>query len=126
MRIRDIFFRNFWWKLASLVLATLIWINYVYPRGKIRILELPVVPLANNADVRNFRSDPSKVKVRLGGEGMGLTYLDEQHIQAEVILTDAVRTNGARLRVWVRGLPPGVSILDITPRDVRIYSLPDL
>ena len=140
MRIRDLFFRNFWWKLASVVLATLIWFNWfdVYSTVRFRgdqsvslkldirtLKDLPVVPIATDSSVKHLKTTPPLVTLRLEGEWDSLIAIDPGKVHVWVFVTDPARAAGTTLPVEVSGLPPGISVLSIDPDKVAIESPSD-
>jgi hypothetical protein len=136
MRIRDILFRNFWWKLGSLLLATLIWFTWsdVYMRDLTRwrpgvktpqIEELPVVVVASAGDVRQFRTEPAIVRVALEGTQSDLKLVDLNSIHARVFVVDPTNAAGQKLPVEISGLPPGVSLFAVKPEKVTMQRSTD-
>ena len=95
----DFFLHNFWLKMASLILATLIWLTVqanldkenrrVYPDRVLsdemdkrvvtqKRLELPVTVLVDGRNSREYRSVPTNVAVTVSGEAMRINSLSEQ------------------------------------------------
>jgi hypothetical protein len=152
MSLRRFIEHNYWLKLFSLVLATLIWF-IIRPlaiqtgnRGeKIRIQQptflqtsgtltgsfsrLPVVVLSSAADPRSFRIEPPEVSVEVSADKEVMKDLLARDIQVLVDLTDLLVTRppgqftNALARKLTVNTPPGVALVRVEPSAVRIERL---
>lgn len=124
MAMRDLILNNFWWKVFSLVLATLIWyvINFSLqtetnasptPLGNRaeKDLRCPVTVVTSAANRRDFTIHPTEVRVKVRGDRAALEKLSPEDVQVYVKLTDLED-------------PVGSFLLDVTaPRNVLIQQV---
>jgi len=135
MTLRDLFLRNFWVKLLSVVLATVIWIAI---NGFQADLSPPSPPIINPAvqdsmplvvnvltqsgDARIFKVTPEKVLVTVTGESAVLRKYSRRDFRAYVDLT-TIRTNEPPSQeVRIHG-PDRVTVLNITPQAVNVEQI---
>jgi hypothetical protein len=98
---RELILNNFWQKVFSLVLATLIWVTvdraYLkevqFPTPPLRpsdtkVLRCPITILTSAAARQTFKVDPSEVDVRVSGDRARLNTLKPEEIKVEVSLID--------------------------------------
>jgi hypothetical protein len=149
MSIRRFIEHNYWLKLFSLMLATLIWFivwTLAVQTGKrgdeIKVLpqsgpaflqsgvivtgefsRLPVFVLSSAAEPRSFRVEPADVKVVVSGEKDLVASLSKNDIQAVVDLTERQSTNAFAGTVRVN-TPPGVKLVKVEPPAVRVDRVP--
>jgi hypothetical protein len=131
MAKRDIVFNNFSWKLASLILATGVWLTFHSSNNKIA-LQMPddllsvtgtrtlsnvaVSALKLAEDYREYRLTPAQVDIELGGEASKLRRLMLADLQVFVDLRD-----GAEGPVVVTvNTPTGIHVERITPLHVNV------
>jgi hypothetical protein len=99
--VRELILNNFWQKLFSLVLATLIWftIDSAYlrqvplPASPFRAMETnnfrcPITIMTSAAARQSFKVDPSEVDVRVRGERGKVNLLRAEDIQVYVKLVN--------------------------------------
>ncbi|MGA3268102.1 MAG: CdaR family protein [Verrucomicrobiota bacterium] len=123
------------WKLFSLILAVGIWLAVHQSLGRTEnaaVLvsgekqatyeNLPVLVVATAADVRDFRVLPDTVAVTVSGSEVALAGLQSSQIRAVVDLTGTDLTN--LLRPVDVSLPPGVSLLNVEPSEVKVIAPP--
>lgn len=125
---------NYWLKLFSLVLATLIWfvissnfrsaetpvnITALRPSGS-RDFRRPVVVMMAARNVQPFEVDPSEVTVKVLGEASILNKLRDDDIEVYVNLMNVQNPQGS-FRVDV-GHPREVTIQQVWPAHVYVKS----
>lgn len=136
----DFFLHNFWLKMASLILATLIWLTVqanldkenrgVYP-GRVlsddmdkrvvtqKRLELPVTVLMDGTNSTEYRSVPTNVAVTVSGESMRINSLSDQDFLAYIETGGVSSPQGEIFPVSVN-LPANVTLLRVIPPLVRL------
>lgn len=131
MAWRDLLFQNFWVKLFSFALATVIWftVNAIIHEPKVeapvdeaaqqKFTRVPITVMMNAADARGFRVVPGEVTVTVAGKFLALQRVTDKDIQAFVNLTDARDTGGAAKKIQIV-LPDGVSLVRVEPAMVRV------
>ena len=133
MSLRAFIQHNFWLKLFSFVLATLIWFaihfgikgDFKLPQNAIttpstrEFSRRPVRILTRSGDNRVFRVEPDQVFVRVTGEAAVLRELSPQNIAVFVDLANvrSARETNQRVRL---DIPVGVTVITIAPRAVNI------
>ena len=132
---------NFWLKLFSLVLATLIWfvISSNFPSAETRLnlapfhpgttkdFRRPVVVMMPAKNVQPFQVDPTEVTVKVLGEQSVLDKLREDDIEVYVNLMNVQNPQGS-FRVEV-GAPREITIQQVWPAHVYVKApanTPDL
>jgi len=127
---------NFWLKLFSLVLATLIWFvissNFRSAETPVNIAQFspmgskdfrrPVVVMMPGKNVQPFQVDPSEVTVKVLGEQSSLAKLREDDIEVYVNLMNVQNPQGS-FRVEVSA-PRDVTIQQTWPAHVYVKSPP--
>src|ERR1700722_19656411 len=121
MPLRKYILDNFWWKLLSLLLASLTWLTIETAFQKDQGLrESPVVTSASRSfptipvtlmtsplNQYQYRVDPPTVPVEVAGTAADLGKLQEREIRAFVDLTDAHEETKLRRPIQVQ-VPEGV------------------
>lgn len=136
MSLRAFIQHNFWLKLFSFVLATLIWFaihfgikgDFRLPQNPIttpttrEFSRMPVRILTRPGDNRVFRVEPDQVFVRVTGEDAVLRDLNLQNIAVFVDLANvrSIRETNQQLRL---DIPVGVTVITIAPRAVNIEQI---
>ncbi len=133
--MRTWFTTDLGWKLFSLILAVGIWLAVHQSLGRTEnaaVLlsgekqaayeNLPVQVVASTADVRGFRVLPDTVAVTVSGSAVALAGLQTSQIRAVVDLTGIDLTN--MMRPVDVSLPPGVSLLNVDPSEVKVIGPP--
>lgn len=136
----DFFLHNFWLKMASLILATLIWLTVqanldkenrrVYPDRVLsdemdkrvvtqKRLELPVTVLVDGRNSTEYRSVPTNVAVTVSGETMRINSLSEQEFLA-YIETGGVTNPQREIFPILVNLPANVTLLRVIPPMIRL------
>lgn len=139
MSIRDLVLKNFRWKLAAIILATLVWFIIQFAKGEgynpsqtalpdyrtYTFVRQNVMVLANPGESQLVRLTPSKVDVVVRSTGSALNKLTENDIRAFVTLVDVPEGLQAtkEVRVYV---PEGVEVyrVDVEPPAVKVERLP--
>jgi YbbR domain-containing protein len=131
--LRHLIFHDFWLKLLSLVLATLIWFlihlaiqKQVSPltltANERKFAKLPVMVMFAAEDVRTFKVKPSEVEVTVQGDDKILKNLQARDIRVMVDLT-GIEAAHLRKRVELTS-PPGVAHAFATPQEVEVIIQP--
>ena len=136
MSLRAFIQHNFWLKLFSFVLATLIWFAIHYGiKGDFRLpqnaittpttrefSQMPVRILTRSGDNRVFKAEPDQVFVRVTGEAAVLRELSPLNIAVFVDLANvrSVRETNQQVRLDV---PAGVTVITIAPRAVNVEQI---
>jgi len=136
MSLRDFIQHNFWLKLFSLLLATLVWflvhlgiesgnprpaspiINGVtiqYSRQPVRILKRP-------DDSRIFKVEPNEVMIKLTGEEAIIRDLRYQDVSAFVDMANSRSAHETNQQVKL-DIPAGVFVMDVVPRTVNVEAV---
>jgi hypothetical protein len=145
--LRNIFFRDFWLKLFSVVLATLIWLTVwlfairkdVSPGSALtnshledRIFyNIPVLVMSAAADVRDFKVSPGEVAIKVRGDNKKLLELEKKlrddpqakDIRALVDLTGIESARGLRKKIVVT-TPADITFEQADPDEVEIIVPP--
>ena len=132
--MRDLFIKDFGWKLFSLLLAAFIWLTVhkiIEPRTAAEPVRnmtltydnLPVLVVAARADMRDYRLLQSSVSVTVSGPAEVIGKLQANQIHAAVDLTDASTINTVKQRVDV-AVPSGVTVVSIRPETIGVLAPP--
>ena len=136
--MRDLFIKDWGWKLFSLILAVVIWFTVH------RILQesgtpgtnasgvstltygnLPVNLVSSAQDVRDYRLLHPTVSVTVNGSPEVIGKLQANQIHATVDLTGIDTVNTAKLRVEI-SVPAGVTVISVTPETSGVVAPPVL
>jgi hypothetical protein len=135
MSFRTFIQHNFWLKLFSLLLATLIWfaIDFWIQSGRTpespiinpatkQFLRIPVRILSKPDDPRLFKVEPSEVLLTVVGEEAVLRDLKAQNISAFVDLTKvrSLRETNQQIKL---DIPSGVTVIRIEPRTANVEQI---
>lgn len=130
--MRDIFFKDFGWKLLSVCLAVVIWltvhkilsetpdISSAARASTLIYSNLPVLAVSSIADVRGYRLNPAMVEVTLTGPANLMDQLEAEQIRTTVDLTDAATRKTSHAKVQVSP-PRGVTVLNVSPEEVTVH-----
>jgi YbbR domain-containing protein len=129
--LRDIFVKDFWLKLFSLVLAVLTWLT-VYmtegssigtlrlaPASRRTLTRLPVLIMSSAEDVRSFRVHPKEVDVTVQGDARAVKALQDRDIRVMVDLSGIEAAHDLRKRIEV-STPAGVTHVKVEPDEVQV------
>jgi len=139
--LRNIFFRDFWLKLFSTVLAILIWLTVSFAihrdvsppspleklsTGELTFTNIPVLIMSLAADVHDVKVLRSEVTVKVRGETKYLKILQASDIHALVDLTGGRESEaGQRMRKKiVVTTPANISYLSVEPEEVEVLVPP--
>ena len=137
--LRHLVFDDFLLKLFSFVLALLFWLTVSFaiqerevpavasglslaPDVRI-VFRIPVQAYTATADNRKVRFNPLEVDVLLQGEARLMNDMQTRDVRAFVDLTGADTSRNPTNRVQV-SVPPGVTLLRITPATVQVIAQP--
>jgi YbbR domain-containing protein len=132
--MRDLFFKDFGWKLFSLLLAAFIWLTVhklIEEPGVVSVSSnnslatysnLPVFFVAIAEDISTYHADPNTVSVSISGPNTLMDLLDTNQIRATVDLMD-VGPKESEQRVNV-SIPPGLTVLNVAPPRVKVVQQP--
>jgi hypothetical protein len=132
MSFRTFIQHNFWLKLFSLLLATLIWfaINFWIQSG-VRTPESPIVNfstkqfvrpvriLTQPGDTRVFKVEPTEIALTVVGEDAVLRDIRAQHISVFVDLANVRSSHQTNQQVKL-DIPSGVTAIRVEPRTVNV------
>ncbi len=126
--------KDFWWKLFSVFLAVVLWLTVYKIREEpvvavavagnpVTYDNLPVLVVSTASDVRDFRVLPGTVVVKVSGAPEVMAVLQANQIHPVVDLTDIVAGHNFKRRVEV-STPPGVTLVNVEPAEVRVIFPP--
>ncbi len=130
--MRDLLFKDFWWKLFSLLLAAFIWYTVhkileapkaaAVPLANTPVIygEIPVSVLARAADVRSFGVNSNTVSVTVSGPPEVMNVLQANQIHALVDLSDMDEKAKDLNRSVEISVPWGVTVVSVEPARLKI------
>ena len=132
--MRDLFIKDWGWKLFSLILAAGIWLTVhkiIEPKNDavsstgstLTYGNLPVLVVSTAADVRDFRVAPGMVSVTVSGSPDAIAVLQANQIRATVDLTDIESARDLKRRVDV-SVPSGITLVSVDPPKVGVIIPP--
>jgi YbbR domain-containing protein len=132
--MRDLFYKDWGWKLFSLILAAGIWLtvhNIIEPKNTVATLtgnpvtygNLPVFIVSTAADVHDYRVLPGVVSVTVSGSSDAIAVLQANQIRATVDLTDIESAKDLKRRVDV-SVPFGITLINVDPPKVGVIIPP--
>lgn len=129
MNLRDLFIKDFWWKLASFLLAIFIW---SVVKGELRVgddtsvpaiideyKKIPITLLRDPGDVRPLRVAPREVDVIISGVQTQLKNIRAEQIEVFVKLANVRNLDGERFKVQVTA-PPGITVISVVPPEAQV------
>jgi YbbR-like protein len=133
MPLREFIENNFWWKLASIMSAGLIWFTIYYSsiQGKIipsknraeensaLIFPLPIKVMTSAGEARGFVVTPAEVDVTVRGEPSVLDELKKTDVRVYIELDDVKETRATRKKVRVH-TPENVILKKVVPEEVTV------
>ena len=132
MALRSFILHNFWLKLFSLLLSTLIWFAIHFwiesgnpqPASPIvdpvsRPFRLPVRVLTQPGDARVFKVDPDQVIVKVTGEAAVMRDLAPKDLSVFMDMTNSRSAHETNQQVRL-DIPSGVILMDVVPRAVNV------
>ncbi|HAO80313.1 MAG TPA: hypothetical protein DCQ92_15350 [Verrucomicrobia subdivision 3 bacterium] len=132
--LRDLFIKDWGWKLFSLLLAVGIWLTVhkiEEPKNSeataagspVTYHNLTVSIVSRTADVHLYRAIPNTVSVTVSGPPEVIAVLQANEIRATVDLTEDDSVHDLKRRVDV-SVPPGVKLVNIDPPRVGVIIPP--
>jgi hypothetical protein len=133
--MRDLLFKDFGWKLFSLLLAGFIWLTVhkiVVPAAgaspsatsTVTYGGLPVTPVAAAMDTRSFGLNSNSVSVTVSGPSEVMAVLQGNQIRPTVDLSGiTIDSKDLDRRVDV-AVPWGVTVVDVSPAFLRVVPPP--
>jgi hypothetical protein len=132
MSLRDYIQNNYWWKLLSLLLATLTWFTISTGLQQTKTMQqssvsgivrpfpsLPITIMTTASDTRGFKVIPDHVFVKVIGKEETLATLQPNEIVVFVDLTANQSANRLRKAVQVR-VPDGMFVARVVPDKVDV------
>jgi len=132
MPLREYIQKNFWWKLASVACATLIWFTinssiqgtiksseHRVITGSTLTFSLPITVMMTASDGRGFVVTPREVEVTVRGSAAVLDRLKKTDVQVFVSLVDVKDARGLRKKVLVH-TPDAVALVKVVPEEVSV------
>jgi YbbR domain-containing protein len=133
--MRDLFTKDWAWKLFSLLLAVVIWFTVHRTLGEsntpatpaevstLAYRNLPVALVSAGPDVHQYRLLQTTVAVTVSGSPEIIGILQANQVHATVDLSDTNLINSQKLRVEV-SVPPGVTVVSIKPASIGVLPPP--
>jgi YbbR domain-containing protein len=133
--MRDLFIRDWGWKLFSLLLAVAIWftVHRILDESTVTSTDggtstltygnLPVFIVSASADVRDYRLLQPTVTVTVSGPPEVIGKLQANQLHATVDLTSTSTVNSEKQRVEV-SVPAGVTVVSIKPEAIGVIPPP--
>ena len=133
--LRELFIKDWGWKLFSLLLAVSIWLTVhkiidgpknpdaAATVSTITFDNLPVTVVSASGDVRDFRAAPTVVKVTVSGPAGIMNTLQIGQVRAVVNLTGTNLATDSHLPVEISA-PTNLTITAIDPPDVLVLIPP--
>ena len=126
--MHDLLTKDIGWKLASVILAVIIWVTVfeynggAFDRGMHRqntYSDLPVSLVSTTGDPRSFQVAPETVTIKVSGPAEAMDKLQGVQIHPFVDVTGKESARSFRLPVNV-SLPKGVTLDDVDPSWVGV------
>jgi YbbR domain-containing protein len=133
--MRDLFIKDWGWKLFSLLLAVAIWLtvhrilqepNEAESRAAgnpVKYGNLPVLIVASASDVHLYRVVPETVSVTVSGSPEAIAILQANQIRATVDLTAIESARNLQRRVDI-SVPDGIELVSVDPPQVGVIIPP--
>ena len=134
MTLRRLILHNFWLKLMSIFLASLLWLvvqaglqdsesatrRFARATASREFAQRPVLVLTDMSGRRGFRAEPREVSVTVSGPGITVEQLHDSDLQAYVELMAPAQMKGEMpFKVHVQ-MPRGITLVKISPETVVI------
>lgn len=136
--LQNLVLKDFWLKLFSFALATLIWFTIniaikndispvaslsLAPTEQVVLRDLPIDVLTSAEGYRAYQVSPKTAEVTLQGEAASLRNLRGQDVRVLVDLRDANGSEEFRRRVEVSA-PSGIAHVKVAPEEVQVIPNP--
>ena len=133
MPLREFLEHNFWWKLASIMSAGLIWFTIYYSniQGKVispenraeensaLIFPLPIRVMTSAGEARGYVVTPAEADVTVRGEPQVLDELKKNDVRVYIELEDVKEAHALKKRVLVH-TPGNVILKKVVPEEVTV------
>lgn len=131
MSTRDAILKNFWLKLFSLVLATMIWFAIFqtqnsprwdwqrFGHATVELKQVPVTVMRSAGDLRAFRVEPGAVDITVQGPRSKAPALTPASLEVFINLADATDTVGPTKNIHVHA-PPDFTVVKVSPAKVHL------
>lgn len=131
MSVRDAVLHNFWLKLFSLVLATMIWFAIfsaqnspradrpLFGNASVEMHNVPITVMKSAGDLRTFRLEPGTVDVTVQGPRAKAQVLTPGSLEVFINLSDVNDTVGLTKKILVH-VPPDFTVVKVSPPEVRL------
>ena len=131
MSAREAILQNFWLKLFSLVLATMIWFAIAGAKLNLRpdqsglgtltrkIDSVPITVMQSASDFRAFRVDPSHIDVTVRGPIAEVQALTRRQLEVFINLSDVNDSVGLTKKILVQ-TPAGITLVQVSHTEARI------
>jgi len=131
MSARDAILQNFWLKLFSLVLATMIWFAIFGAQSNLRpsqpalgtvtrkIERVPITVMKSATDLRAFRVEPGQIDVTVRGPIAEVQALTARQLEVFINLTDVHDTAGLTKKILVH-TPPRITVVEVSHTEAGI------
>jgi YbbR domain-containing protein len=135
--LQNLVLRDFWLKLFSFVLASLVYfiVNIAIKKDispanlslvatdQVVLHDLPIIVLSTAQDVPSFTVTPQSAMVTLQGDTAALRNVHRQDIRLLVDLTDKGTIKETRRRIEV-STPAGIARVKVDPEEVQLVPIP--
>jgi YbbR domain-containing protein len=132
--MRDLFIKDWGWKLFSLFLAVVIWLTVhkiieepkesaASAANPVTYGNLPVLIVASASDVHLYRVVPDNISVTVSGSPEAIAVLQANQIRVTVDLTDIESAKNLPRRVDV-SVPDGIELVSVDPAKVSVIIPP--
>jgi YbbR domain-containing protein len=133
MSLRHLVFHNFWLKIFSIALGTIIWMAIHFsmdhnialaepgPRQLLikKTIEVPIDIMKQENDPRTFTLHPTNVLLTVGGEAGTLHGPEGREIKVYVDLTD-YHSGTPTQEDLHPGVPPNINVIEFKPHTVTV------
>jgi len=133
MTLRHFMFHNFWLKLFSIALGTIIWLAIHHsidnnfdltesgtPKRLVKqTLQVPISAVRQEGDPRNFAFSPTNATITIVGEADVLRKLGTRNIRVFVDLNDFHSSGPVQLDL-LPGAPDGINVTEYKPHSVTV------
>ena len=135
---QNLILRDFWLKLFSLALASLVWfiVNMAIkkdispgatlalgPTEEVVFRDLPIIVLSPAQDVPSVSVSPKSATVTLQGDKATMRKISNHDIRLLVDLSEESFSKDARRRIEV-STPAGISRVKVEPEEVQLTAVP--
>ncbi len=138
MRIYGLVMRNFWWKVTSILVATVLWVALWVgqveesrkdgmargPMATFVYEEIPIIMLTSAAETNRFKLDPAYARVKVKAKSNVLEEMDSSSVRVFVELLERPTTNVFRASLELE-LGEGLQGEFVEPREVTVRVVRD-